>query len=151
MLRVRVEIFTGGNDLGSPVLAEAVIARVSRGPDADYEVRLYEGSLDEVAIGIVREYPRFAASIWDLVSRCITTALVGEEALPPRPGALMVPVRVSSDKRLYVRIADIPPPARVYFQQHIFCSACPVVEEESNPRGCAYAVDWLSFIRGGKW
>ena len=151
MLKITIEVLPGGRDLGRPALAEAYIKRVTRGPNADYEVQILEGKLGEVGIGAVRAYPRYAASVWDLVVRGVADALAGKQQLPRPPVPLQVPIRTGPHGTQYVRLSDIPQPARSYFETAIFCSACPVIEHELDPRGCAYATDWLAFLSGGQW
>ena len=76
MLRVTVELWPGGRESGRRVLATADIARIKSGAHADYEVDLREELLGDVGdTATVREYPRWSASVWDLVGRCIAAAL----------------------------------------------------------------------------
>ncbi len=94
MLRITVELWPSGRESGCRVIATADIGRIQNGAHADYEVRLDESPLGNVGdVATVREYPRWSASMWDLVARCIAAALSsGREELPPRPVLPEVPV-----------------------------------------------------------
>lgn len=127
MLRVTVELWPGGRESSKKVIASADIGRVKNGAHADYEVRLSESPIGSVGIGHVREYPRWSASVWDLVARCIAAALNGgQEGLPSRPTLLEVPVHDSGGLQ-YVRLREIPEPARTFFQRRIVNSTRPMV------------------------
>jgi predicted house-cleaning noncanonical NTP pyrophosphatase (MazG superfamily) len=144
MLRITVELWPGGRESGKRVIAIADIARVKDGAQADYEVELQEKLLESVGeIAHVRNYPRWSASVWDLVGRCITAALNGgKEELPPRPITPDVPVHVrSSDGMRYVRFDEIPEPARTFFGHNLDGSSIPAHD-------CAYAHDWHDFLNG---
>lgn len=147
MLKVVVELWPGGRESGRRVLATADIARIKSGPHADYEVRLQDEILGDVGTGLLYEYPRFAASVWDLVARSIATALSGKEELPPRPQLPRVPVHRSGDIP-YVRMREIPELARTLFLQNMHLSTMPVIEEDAEPMGCAYAWDFEAFLAG---
>lgn len=149
MLRVTVELLPGGRDSGRRVIATADIGRVRSGAHADYQVTLEEGLLGDVGdIAHVRDYPRWSASVWDLVARAIASALNGgREELPPRPLLPVVPVHESGTVR-YVRIREIPEPAQTFFWRNIANSTRPDIEEDPNPMDCAYAEDWEDFLRG---
>ena len=144
MLRVTVELWPGGRETGRRVIATADIGRIRDGALADYEVDLREGLLGEVGdTEHVRSYPRFSASLWDLVARCIAVALnAGREELPPRPTLPDVPMHVrSSDGVRYVRLDEIPEPARTFFEHNLDGSGIPA-------HGCAFAHDWQDFLEG---
>jgi hypothetical protein len=151
MLRVTVELWPGGRESGKRVIATANIGRVKSGAHADYQVQLEEGLIGNVGDTVlVRSYPRWSASLWDLVGRCIAAGLNGgREELPARPALPDVPVHVSDGVR-YVRLSEIPQPARTFFECRIDGSTCPYVEEEPDPRDCAYARDWEDFLSGGR-
>lgn len=149
MLRITVELLPNGRTEGRRVLAVGEIGRTRSGASADYRVRFGEELLPDTMSGEVRDYPRWSASIWDLVARALCVALSGEEALPKRPTAPDVPIHRSSKSDVpYVRLREIPEPARTFFAHNIRYSTCPVVSEEPDPLGCAYAWDWESFLNG---
>ncbi|MGF6837892.1 hypothetical protein QF001_001759 [Paraburkholderia youngii] len=150
MLRVTVELWPGGRESGKRVIATADIARVRDGALADYEVGLKEERFGAVgAIAYVRRYPRWSASVWDLVARCIASALNdGKGRLPPRPVLPEVPVHTSADGRRYVRIQEIPEPAQTFFLAKNESSGRPCISEDPNPRACAWAHDWQDFLDG---
>ena len=149
MLRVTVELWPGGRESGKRVIATADIGRVRRAAFADYQVQLEEGVLGAVGdVAYVSDYPRWSASVWDLVARSIAAALNGgQEELPPRPLLPVVTVHESGTVR-YVRLREIPEPAQTFFRQRMAHSTRPVIEEDPEPMGCAYAEDWEDFLRG---
>ncbi|MGF6446485.1 hypothetical protein [Paraburkholderia youngii] len=143
MLRITIELLPGGREDGRQVIATADIARVNSGALADYRV-----ALDDVVLGqvgeraTVRGYPRWAGSVWDLVARCVAAALnPGREALPPRPAPPQVTVRMNAAGYRYVRLDEIPEPARTYFDRKLAGSGIP-------DHGCAFAHDWFDFLNG---
>lgn len=73
----------GGREGGCRVLATADIVRIKSGAHADYEVMLQEDVLGEVGGGALHDYPRFSASVWNLVARRIAAALSAGEEWPP--------------------------------------------------------------------
>ena len=78
MLRVTVELWPGGRESSKRVIATADIGRVRSGALADYKVRLEGMPLGMVGEDvIVHDYPRWSASILDMVARCIAVALSG--------------------------------------------------------------------------
>ncbi|SOF00981.1 hypothetical protein SAMN05446635_9061 [Burkholderia sp. OK233] len=143
MLRVTIELLPGGRESGKRVIATADIARVSGGALADYRVALEDAVLGEVGgRAIVRSYPRWASSVWNLVVRCLAAALnEGREELPPRPAKPEVAVRMNDAGYRYVRLDEIPEPARTFFDQTLAGSGIP-------DHGCAYAHDWFDFLNG---
>ncbi|WP_338019380.1 hypothetical protein [Paraburkholderia tagetis] len=132
------------------MIATADIGRVKDGALADYQVDLQEDLLGDVGdMAFVRSYPRWSASVWDLVARCIAAALSGgREELPPRPVLPDVPAHTASGNRRYVRLREIPEPARTFFQRNIANSGRPLVEEDPDPLDCAWAHDWSDFLDG---
>lgn len=146
MLRVTVEWVPGGRETGKRTLAIAEIGNVSGGAEPNYEIRLEEDGRP-AGSGVLRGYPRWSSSIWDLVARSIAQALTGAEALPPRPTLVQVPIRTSGNVS-YVCLSDIPEPARTEFKQRMDGSTAPLVEEAPEPWNCAYAWDWTDFLRG---
>jgi len=114
VLRVTVELLPGGHEAGGRTIATARPGRVSSGPSCAYQVVLHDSVIDEIGGGKVADYPRFATTIWDLVVRAIAVALTGHEELPPRPNLVSVQ-RCESDGIAYVRISDIPEPAKTFF------------------------------------
>ncbi|MGF6552345.1 hypothetical protein [Paraburkholderia youngii] len=146
MLRITVELLPGGQEKGKRVIATADIARVSDGPFgalADYRVTLADAMLGEVGErAVVRSYPRFAGSVWDLVARGIAAALNQDtEALPARPAKPEVPVHTNEAGFRYVRLEEIPEPTRTFFDRKLAGSGIP-------DHGCAYAHDWFDFLNG---
>jgi hypothetical protein len=146
MLKVTVELWPGGRESGSRVLATAKIGRIKSGSLADYKVELSEEQLGKIC-GSLEGYPRYATTLWDLVARAVAVALTGKEELPPRPQRLDVPVRISGNTP-YVRLREIPEPARSLFQKRIVYSTRPVIEEDPMPMDSAYSWDWFDFLSG---
>jgi hypothetical protein len=149
MLKVTVELWPGGRESGKRVIATADIGRVKNGALADYEVGLEEVLLGAVGdTAVVQDYPRWSASVWDLVTRCIAAGLNGgNEELPPRPVLPEVPVHTSGSTQ-YVRLREIPEPARTFFRRNIANSGRPVIDDDPEPMDCVYAWDWQDFIEG---
>jgi hypothetical protein len=146
MLRVTIELLPGGRESEKCVIATAEIARMTDGPLgalADYRVTLKDGTLGDVGErAIVRSYPRWSGSVWDLVARGISAALNQDtEALPPRPAKPEVTVHTNEAGFRYVRLDEIPEPARTFFDQKLAGSGIP-------DHGCAYAHDWFDFLSG---
>ncbi|MGF6852954.1 hypothetical protein [Paraburkholderia sp. CI3] len=143
MLRITIELLPGGREDGKRVIATADIARVSSGALADYRVALDDAVLGQVGErATVRGYPRWTGSVWDLVARCVAAALnQGREALPPRPASPQVTVHVNDAGYRYVRLDEIPEPARTYFDRKLAGSGIP-------DHGCAFAHDWFDFLNG---
>ncbi|MBB5428273.1 hypothetical protein HDG40_006460 [Paraburkholderia sp. JPY158] len=110
---------------------------------ADYEVELREALVGTVGRrATVAAYPRWSASVWDLVARAVAAALnEGAEELPARPAEFDVPVY--DDGRKYINVHEIPEPARTIFARKIEYSSVP-------HSGCAYAHDWLDFLAGNR-
>ena len=151
MLRVTVELFPGGRENGRSVLATADITRIKSGVLADYEVLLRDRIVGETDLATLREYPRYAASVWDLVARGIAAALAeGKEQLPTRPVRLEIPIHKSTDGTPYVRMREIPEPTRTLFAHNLTGSTMTLIEGEPDPRDCAYAWDWEAFLHGGQ-
>lgn len=149
MLKVTVEIWPDGRESGSRILATAKIGRVRSGPLADYRVEVSEEPHGTIC-GSLDDYPRYASTLWDLVARAVAVALTGKEELPPRPQQLDVPVLTSPGNTPYVRLPEIPEPARSLFRKRMAYSTRPVIEEDPMPMDCAYSWDWLDFLAGGK-
>jgi hypothetical protein len=151
MLKVIVELWPGGRESGKRVIATADIGRIKDGQLADYEVELHEALLEDTGVGeiaTVRAYPRWSASVWHLVARCIAAALNGgREELPERPTLPNVPVHIS-DGTSYVRLREIPEPSRTLFKRNLYGSTVPLIEDDPEPRDCAYAHDWQAFLSG---
>jgi hypothetical protein len=144
MLRVTVELLPRGRESGKRLIATADIGRVRDGALADYAVFLREGLLGAVgSVAFVHGYPRWSASVWDLVARAVAAGLNGgHEALPPRPVLPEVLVHIEEDSgRRYVRLSEIPEPTRSYFSRNIAHSGMPLP-------GCAWAHDWHDFLEG---
>ncbi|WP_245643998.1 hypothetical protein [Paraburkholderia oxyphila] len=146
MLRVTIELLPGGRESGKSVIATADIARVSDAPfgaRADYGVVLKDAVLGEIGgRAVVRSYPRWATSVWDLVARGIAAALNQDtESLPPRPVKPEVTVHTNEAGFRYVRLDEIPEPTRTFFDRKLAGSGIP-------DHGCAYAHDWFDFLNG---
>jgi len=149
MLKVIVEFWPGGRDNGRRVLATAKIGRVKNGALADYKVELQEDVLGDTGAATLHDYPRFAATIWDLVARAIAIGLTGKEELPPRPQSLNVPIHEAGNLA-YVRFREIPEPALSLFRKRMESSTRPVIDEDAEPMDCVYASDWLDFLTGAR-
>jgi len=88
MLQVTVELLPFGDPdaatrkhLGTVEIVNIGGARAQ----ASYEVRVFDEAGERIATGHLEDYPRFSATVWDLVARGVATALAGKEELPPRP------------------------------------------------------------------
>ena len=144
MLRVTVELIPGGRESGRRTLTIAEIGNIGGAELADYRVELG----DEVAglkIAEIKQYPRWSASIWDIVLRCIAKALGGTERLPKRPTPILelVPTYPEPEGRsyAYVILEEIPKPIRTAFFKNIRHSSVP-------GSGRAYRHDWTDFVKG---
>ena len=149
MLKVTVEIWPGGRESGRRALAAADIGRMRNGALADYRVELHEDGQGGIRSAGLLDYPRYSTTVWDLVARAIAVALTGKEELPPRPRKLDVPVHVAGNIP-YVRLREIPEPARSLFQKRIAYSTRPVIEQDPMPMDCVYSWDWFDFLAGGR-
>lgn len=152
MLRITVELLPGGRTAGRRVIAVGEIGRIRNGASANYEVSFEETLLpDAVMSGEVLDYPRWSASIWDLVARALCVALSGEERLPVRPTVPNVPIyRSEAGGVAYLRLRDIPEPARTFFIHHIRYETRPIVTEVPDPLDCAHLWEWEGFLNGGR-
>ena len=144
MLKVTVELWPSGRR----VLATGNIGRVKNGALADYRVELSEEPHGKIC-GSLQDYPRYSTTVWDLVARAIAVALTGKEELPPRPRKLDVPVHVAGNIP-YIRLREIPEPARSLFQRRIAYSTRPLIEEDPMPMDCVYSWDWFDFLAGDR-
>ena len=147
MLLITIELLPSGCADGHGALAIAEIGRIQGGRLGRYAVTLREEPFGLAGEGQLSGYPRYSASIWDLVARCIAVGLTGKEELPARPRIPLVPIHFS-DSLAYVRLSEIPEPARALFASNIRNSACPVIAGEPEPTGCAYLWDWEDFLDG---
>ncbi|ODV42739.1 hypothetical protein AWV79_24265 [Cupriavidus sp. UYMMa02A] len=142
MLRVTVELWPGGRTNGRRTLATADIWRARSGARADYEFELGDDLLpDQVWRGCLQDYPRWSATVWDLVARSIAVALTGTEELPPRPTTPLVPVHGRDSGSPYVLIDEIPEPTRTFFIANLRSSSVPGLNS-------AYVWDWEDFLAG---
>lgn len=142
MLRVTVELLPGGRTRNRRTVAIADIGRVRSGALADYQIDMEEVLLpDQVWTGALQDYPRWSASVWDLVARSIAVALTGKEQLPPRPTIPPIPIHDADAPWPYVRFDDIPEPTRTFFMENLRGSSTPAF-------GSAYAWDWEDFLAG---
>lgn len=112
-----------------------------------YHMRLNEEPFGLVGQAVLSDYPRYGASIWDLVARGIAVALTGKEELPIRPTTPEVPIH-HVGKVPYVRKGEIPEPARTHFWRSMENSSRPMVESDGDPENCAYLWDWEDFLDG---
>lgn len=81
-----------------------------------------------------------------LLHRCLC-AVAWDVPLPPAwPQSPDVPVQESDGLR-YVRLADIPEPARQVFYERMQGSTAPVISHEGV---CFYAWDWQDFLEGSR-
>jgi hypothetical protein len=146
MLKITVSIVPGG--VGPERrLGELHIANVGGGEFADYACTLHSDDLPAPVRVTLARYPRWSATVWDLVARALAKALSGSERLPRRPARLAVPMHHDGSVA-YVRLSDIPEPARSAFERRMRGSTVPVIPGEGD---CAYSWDWLGFISGGRW
>jgi len=151
MLRITIELLPGGRTEGRRVVAVGNVGRIRDGACADYAVSLGETPLPETLSGEVREYPRWSASVWDLVARALCVALSGEEALPKRPTVPDVPIHRSNvPGAAYVRLPEIPEPARTAFWNHIRYQTRPIVSDVPDRMQCAHLWEWQRFLSGGR-
>ena len=145
MLKITISLIPGG--IGrEQKLGELHIANIGGGAHADYECALYSDDLPEPALVTVRRYPRWSATVWDLVARAIAMALNGAERLPRRPRLVSVPIHTDGTLT-YVRMGEIPEPVRSIFANRMRSSTRPVIPGEED---CVYSWDWQVFIRGGR-
>lgn len=161
MLRVTVEILPGGREASARTLSVAHIwnkgnsakgtnygVRLgSDAPDIDHKSQAYD---DTNRTGELRHYPRWSASVWDLVARALQRALresPKQQSMGAFPThiATLVPV-LKSDTISYVRLCDMPDFVRPHFEKFLSHKTCPLIESEDDPRGCAYSWDWHSFL-----
>lgn len=147
MLRVTIELLPGGRDGGRNVLATTNIGQETDDVLADYRVDLFDELLGNVGVGAVREYPHFAASVFDLVVGALAVGLRGSEELAMRSQQVDAPARWVGDVE-YVCLWEIPEPAQSIFRQHVARFPALVIETESSPKDCAYAAIWRRFRAG---
>lgn len=147
MLKITVSIIPHG--IGPErQLGELRIANVGGGRIADYRCTLSGEGLPQPLVSEVRHYPRWAEPIWDLVARAICKTLAERERLPRRPAPLQVPVLSDPSSGIsYVRVSDMPEPARSEFLQWATGSSGPVIEGETIG-GCFYVSPWRGCSRG---
>lgn len=146
MLKITVSLIPGGAGTERK-LGELHISNVGGGARADYQCLLYADDLPGPARAVVRRYPRWSVSVWDLVGRAIAKSLSRQERLPRRPNAVTVPIHADGNLT-YVRMDEIPEPAHSAFERRMRGSTVPVIPGAGD---CAYSWDWLGFISGGRW
>lgn len=145
MLKVTVSLVPGGVGRERKI-GELLIGKHAGGGSPDYKVVLTADDLAEPLHGKVKQYPRWSATVWDLVSRALAVTLSGRERLPRRPQPVRKAVPIcKSGQTFYVRFADIPEPARSAFAKRMEHSTRPVIPGEG---WCAYSWDWHDFIDG---
>lgn len=161
MLRVTIELLPGGRKEGAKVLSVAHIWNKGRGKTGfNYGVRLgseapgighaeqaYDASNKQ---GEVLDYPRWSESIWALVARGIQKTLrtsAKQQTMGSFPASIANRVPVLNSQGIsYVRFQDIPDFVRPHFEAFMDHRTAPLIEEEEDPRGCAYSWDWNSFL-----
>ena len=150
MLRVTVELWPNGEEQSKSRIATASIGRVRDDSFADYMVSLEKAPLGPVGdAALVLSYPRRGASVWDLVGRCIAAALNGgREELPRRRTLPQVPIHTVGGSPGYVRLHEIPEPARSFFERRLASAGIPLRADDPDPAGCAWAHDRADFIEG---
>ncbi|MHC6050779.1 hypothetical protein ACYT84_03245 [Ralstonia solanacearum] len=136
MLKVTVELLPFGREAGRTVLASGTISQARSGALADYSVELQDDVGGNLGVGTIRQYPRFSATVWDLVARAIAVGLGGAEELPPRPRPLDVTVHKAGGVE-YVRIWELPEPAQTIFRSRTVRTSQPVIDSELAPNDCA--------------
>lgn len=145
MLKITVSLVPGG--IGpEKKLGELRIANVAGGELAEYQFALVADDLPLPIAGKIEQYPRWSASVWDLVIRALAKGLYSQEHLGMRP----VPVRErvpihEPDGLRYVCMAEIPEPAHTPFKRRMRHSTVPVIPGAGD---CAYAHDWQDFLNG---
>ncbi|WP_408336134.1 hypothetical protein [Paraburkholderia sp. RL17-337-BIB-A] len=133
------------------MIGTADIARVKSGALAAYEIELHDELLGDIGTAKLHDYPRYSASVLDLVARGIAAALAdGREELPARPVLPEVTVYKSSDGIPYVRLYEIPEPTRTLFLHNLSGSTHSAMAGDPRPMDCAYAWDWEDFLSGGR-
>lgn len=161
MLRVTIEILPGGRESSARTLSVAHIwnkgssrkgahygVRLgSEAPGIDHNAQAYD---KDNLTGELRHYPRWSASIWDLVARSLQRTLrtsPQQQSMGSFPQAIsdVVPV-FKSGNLSYVRFQDMPDFVRPHFEKFMAYKTAPLVEEEDDPRGCAFVWDWHSFL-----
>lgn len=141
MLRVTIELVPSGRVLGT-----MQITNVRGNKLADYAVQVSaEG--EAYWEGKVLQYARFSASIWDLVARAAMQAITREERIPERAAALDVPYYYSDEGTPYIRVNDIPQPARAVFKRRMANSTRPGFDEDQENY---WAWDWEAFVEGSR-
>lgn len=124
-------------------LGELRIGRIESGPLSDYLVEV--STETGLVTAEVHGYPRWSATVWDLVARGLAVALYGSETVGKRPTPIDVPVHKTLDGLSYVRAIDIPQPARSAFEYRMRYSTRPGIDGENR---CYWAWDWETFIEG---
>ena len=147
MLRITIELLPGGIEGGRRPIAVAEVGRILGGRLGTYQVRLSEEPFGLVGEGRLADYPRCAASIWDLAARGVAVALSGKEELPRRPTVPEVPIHHVGAVP-YVRKSEIPEPARTLFWRSMENSSRPLIDSDAQPEDCAYLWDWEDFLGG---
>ena len=149
MLRITIELLPVGREARRRTIAVAELGRTHGKRLGTYHMRLNEEPFGLVGQAVLSDYPRYAASIWDLVARGIAVALTGREELPSRPTVPDVLVHHVGNVP-YVRKSEIPEPARTLFWRNMENSSRPLVESDAQPEGCAYLRDWEDFLDGSR-
>lgn len=147
MLRITIELLPGGREGARRTIAVAELGRIRGKRLGTYDMALNEEPFGQVGHAVLIDYPRYGASIWDLVARGIAVALTGREELPRRPTVPDVPIH-HVGKVPYVRKSEIPEPARTFFWRSMENSSRPLIESDADPENCAYLWDWEDFLDG---
>ena len=85
MLRVAIDIVPGDREGRKSTVAVAEISNIGGALLANYHVEISDEAPGWLKEAEVRSYPRWFASVWDLVLRYVPKALYGKKQLPERP------------------------------------------------------------------
>lgn len=147
MLRITIELIPGGREGGRRTIAMADLGRIHGKRLGTYDMTPNEEPFGQVGQAVLSDYPRYGASIWDLVARGIAVVLTGKEELPRRPSVPVAPTHHVGNVP-YVRKSEIPEPARTFFWRSMENSSRPMIESDADPENCAYLWDWEDFLDG---
>jgi hypothetical protein len=137
-LQVKIALVPGGRGERRELVAATADFRQMRAPVmcADQE---RGGSWETREVRVGSEDPL------RLTVQCLSQCVWDAPMPCGAPQPLAVPIR-RAGKTPYIRMADIPEPARSIFRSRIRGSTVPVVAGESG--GIAYAWDWEGFLDG---
>jgi hypothetical protein len=147
VLRITIDLIPGGREAARRTIAVAELGRIHGKRLGTYRILLAEDPFGPIGDAVLTDYPRYGASVWDLVARGIAVTLTGKEELPRRPTVPEVLVHHVGNVP-YVRKSEIPEPARTLFWRNMENSSKPMVESDADPENCAYLWDWEDFLDG---